>query len=128
MTRSLEGGARGTFDRFADSTSLRWSVAGFGSRNYDDIIFVSAGPTLGTGFFKNAGTTQRVCAELSLDGEGGLIHWFVKYAFVDATFRSNLKIASPNHPDAVDDQIQVTPGDRIPSIPQIRRRSVSTTT
>jgi iron complex outermembrane recepter protein len=118
VTRSVEAGARGALDSLAGLTSVRWSVAGFGSRNRDDIIFVSAGPTLGTGFFKNAGTTQRVGAELRLDGDGGPIHWFVKYGFVDATFRSSFKVASPNHPDAVDDQIQVTPGDRIPSIPQ----------
>jgi outer membrane receptor protein involved in Fe transport len=118
ITRSFEAGARGTLDSLAGLTSVRWSVAGFGSRNQDDIIFVSAGPTLGTGFFKNAGTTQRVGAELLLEGDGGPLHWFVKYGFVDATFRSSFKVASPNHPDAVDDQIQVTPGDRIPSIPQ----------
>jgi iron complex outermembrane recepter protein len=118
VTRSVEAGARGAIDNLAGLTSVRWSVAGFGSRNRDDIIFVSAGPTLGTGFFKNAGTTQRVGAELSLDSDGGPVHWFVKYGFVDATFRSTFKVASPNHPDAVDDQIQVTPGDRIPSIPQ----------
>jgi outer membrane receptor protein involved in Fe transport len=117
VTRSFEGGARGSLDSLAGVTSLRWSVAGFGSRNSDDIIFVSAGPTLGTGFFKNAGTTQRVGAELWLDGDRWPLHWYVKYGFVDATFRSSLKIASPNHPDAVDDQIQVTPGDRIPAIP-----------
>ncbi len=118
VTRSVRGGRPGRLDNLAGLTSVRWSVAGFGSRNRDDIIFVSAGPTLGTGFFKNAGTTQRVGAELSLDGDGGAVHWFVKYGFVDATFRSSFKVASPNHPDAVDDQIQVTPGDRIPSIPQ----------
>ncbi len=118
VTRSFEAGARGGLDRLAGVTSVNWSVAGFGSRNSDDIIFVAAGPTLGTGFFKNAGTTQRVGAELSLDGDGGPVHWFVKYGFVDATFRSHLTIASPNHPDAVDDQIQVTPGDRSPSIPE----------
>jgi outer membrane receptor protein involved in Fe transport len=118
VTRSFEAGARGHLDRFAGVTSLRWSVAGFGSRNYEDIIFVSAGPTLGTGFFKNAGTTQRVGAELRLDGDAGPVHWFVTYGFVDATYRSNLTIASPNHPDAVDDQIHVSPGDRIPGIPQ----------
>jgi outer membrane receptor protein involved in Fe transport len=118
VNRSFEAGARGGLDRFAGLTSVHWSVAGFGSRNDDDIIFVSAGPTLGTGFFKNAGTMQRVGAELSLDGDGGPVHWFVKYGFVDATFRSHLTIASPNHPDVVGDQIQVTPGDRIPSIPQ----------
>jgi outer membrane receptor protein involved in Fe transport len=118
VTRSFEAGARGRLERFAGLTSVRWSVAGFGSRNFDDIIFVSAGPTLGTGFFKNAGTTQRVGSELSLEGDAGPVHWFAKYAFVDATFRSTLEIASPNHPDAVAGRIRVTPGDRIPGIPQ----------
>jgi outer membrane receptor protein involved in Fe transport len=56
--------------------------------------------------------------ELGLSGDAGPLHWFANYAFVNATFESNLSIASPNHPDAVDGQIDVKPGDRIPGIPQ----------
>lgn len=119
VSRSIELGARGKLPDAGGITSLNWSVAGFGSRNYDDIIFVSAGPTIGSGFFQNAGITQRVGTEVGLNGTAGPVRWHVNYAFVNATFQSHLSIASPNNPAAdAGGEIHVEPGDRIPGIPQ----------
>ncbi len=118
VSRTVELGARGSLPDIDGLTSLNWSLAGFGNRNYDDIIFVSAGPTVGSGFFQNAGITQRLGMELGLNGASGPVHWYANYAFVDATFQSHLSIASEVNPSAVSDEIQVKPGDRIPGIPQ----------
>jgi outer membrane receptor protein involved in Fe transport len=118
VSRSVELGARGRVADLGDMAPINWSLAAFGSRNFDDIIFVSAGPTIGSGFFQNAGITQRLGVEAGVNGKVGDVRWYVDYAFVNATFESNLSIASPNHPLAVDGEIPVRPGDRIPGIPQ----------
>jgi outer membrane receptor protein involved in Fe transport len=49
---------------------------------------------------------------------------YANYAFVDATFRSALKLSSPNNPAAdANGDVQVQPGDRIPSIPPHRLKA-----
>ena len=119
VSRSVELGARGSLPDVDGITSLKWSAAAFGSRNYDDIIFVSAGPTVGSGFFQNAGITQRLGTEVGLRGTAGFLRWYLNYAFVNATFESHLTISSPNNPAAdANGEIMVEPGDRIPGIPQ----------
>ena len=117
VSRSVEVGLRGRLANMAGGV-IEWSVAGFGSRNFDDIIFISAGP-IGTGFFQNAGITQRVGAEFGLNGVHGPFQWYANYGFVEATFESHLRVSSPAHPLAdAGGEIQVLPGDRIPGIPR----------
>lgn len=118
VNRSVEMGARGRFNAFDGEIPVNWSAAIFGSRNYDDIIFVSTGAGSGGGYFQNAGITQRLGSELQLNGTAGSFDWFVDYTFTRATFESNLTIASPFNPAAnANGDILVKPGDRIPSIP-----------
>ena len=104
---------------------LSGSVAAFGARNYNDIIFV-AGERVGTGYFRNAGQTQRVGAELALRGDLGPVQLYAGYTFMRATFESALSLPSPEGPDDDDDgdddddegaSQSVKKGSRIPGLP-----------
>lgn len=44
--------------------------------------------------------------------------WSLDYTYLDATFRESFAVMSPNHPGAVDGEIAVESGDRLPLIPQ----------
>jgi outer membrane receptor protein involved in Fe transport len=127
VSRSVELGARGRLGASSKRPLLQWSLAGFGSRNYDDILFV-AGSRVGTGYFRNAGQTQRVGLELGLSGAVGVLRWQASYALLRATFESALLLPGSAHPfamsagaDDADDEasavIAVEPGDRIPGLP-----------
>jgi len=114
--RTLEAGLRG--EAAAAGMEVRWSLAAFRTRNSDDIIFISAGPIIGTGYFDNVGATERRGVELSVSGEAGRVGWYASYAHVRATFRSAFAIQAPDNPEADEDgEIPVEPGDRIPGVP-----------
>ncbi len=73
--RSVEAGVRGKLGaRGLRRSLLEWSLAAFGARNADDIVFV-AGSRVGTGYFRNAGSTQRLGAEAAIGGEVGPLEW-----------------------------------------------------
>ena len=65
ITRAIETGFRGVtnFDKF----NINWSSIGYLTKNYDDIIFVSSGTGLSSGYFKNFGETQRLGLDLSFN-------------------------------------------------------------
>ena len=134
VNRGVEAGLRGVVGD-AKRPQLAWSLAGFGSRNFDDIIFI-AGSTVGTGYFQNAGETQRVGLEVDLSGRVGALQYYLGYALVHATFESELELPGGAHPDSEGDDaadaddadaddddddeggsIEVEPGDRVPGIP-----------
>ena len=118
VNRSVELGAHGKVKAWDGKAPIAWSADVFGSRNYNDIIFVSQGAGSGGGFFQNAGITQRLGAELNLNGTVDDFTWYLDYAYIRATFESNLTISSPFNPGAnANGNILVTPGDRIPGIP-----------
>jgi iron complex outermembrane recepter protein len=141
VTRGLEAGMRGEFGGTHARPTLSWSVAGFGSRNYDDIIFV-AGSRIGTGYFRNAGQTQRIGLELGVTAQAGPLRAYASYALLQATFESTLVLPGAANPgsriepqvEAPGDEpgdeeqeleqeeeeggvIDVEPGDRIPGLP-----------
>ena len=95
-----------------------WSAAAFRTTNEDDILFISAGALTNEGFFDNIGRTRREGLELSINAQAGeRVAWFANYSFLDATFRENLAVPSPNNPAAVDGEIPVEIGDALPLIP-----------
>lgn len=95
-----------------------WSVATFRTSNEDDIVFISAGALTNEGYFDNVGQTRRQGLELSISGQASeRITWFSNYSFLDASFREHLAIPSPNNPAAIDGEISVKPGDKLPLIP-----------
>jgi len=125
VTRAIELGVRGQHGRTRVGASARprysWSVAGFGSRNFDDIIFV-AGSQIGTGYFRNAGQTQRVGLELAGAANLGSIEAYASYTLLRATFETALFLPAAPNPGVAQGaqegaEIPVERGDRMPGIP-----------
>ena len=117
MAASVEVGARG---RFSIPWDVVWSLAAYRTRIRDDILFVASPDLLGTGFFQNAGDTQRVGLDFELTGTGEDLGWYVSYGLVHATFESSLVLPSDrgaNDAANQDGELQVYPGDRLPGIP-----------
>jgi outer membrane receptor protein involved in Fe transport len=113
VAQTLEAGVRGRFG------TGRWHAGAFRTTNEDDILFISAGALTNEGFFDNVGQTRRDGIEINLSGDiGDRIDWSVDYTQLAATFRERFAVASPNNPAAVDGEIAVEPGDRLPLIPE----------
>lgn len=119
VTRSVEVGGRLARELDAD-TALSASLALFVARSREDILFV-AGSRVGTGYFRNAGTTQRAGLEATFSARLGELDAYLHYQFLRATFESSLLLPGANHPDATTtpegDVIAVEAGDRIPGLP-----------
>ncbi len=113
VARTLEFGTRGSW------RGVHVSAALFRADNRDDILFISSGVLTGSGHFANVGHTRRQGADLLLQGplpRGG--SWSVAYSLLDATFRTPFSAPAPDHPDAVDGEISVRAGDRLPLLPK----------
>ena len=113
VAKTLEGGLRG------DWSSGDWHTGVFRTTNEDDILFISAGALTNEGFFDNVGKTRRDGIEVNVNGQSGnRTTWFLNYTLLDATFLESLAFPSPNNPTAIDGEVAVAPGDRLPLIPQ----------
>ena len=113
VAKTYETGVRGDWD------GGNWHAAVFRTTNDDDILFISAGALTNEGFFDNVGETRRDGFEANLSGAAGeRVTWSLDYTYLHATFREDFAVTSPNHPEAVDGEIAVENGDRLPLIPQ----------
>ncbi len=116
VTQTVEAGVRGNL-----SDNLRWNLGVFRSINTDDILFVAEG-TGSQGFFTNFGKTKREGAEFGLaSATGNRFSWAFDYSYVKATFESEACIVSESNSTSGQcgsDGILVTPGNRIPGIPE----------
>ena len=83
IARSIEGGVRGRWA--AAGGDVDWSVATYRTRVNDDILFVASPDLIGTGFFQNAGDTQRVGLDVGLSGRTARLGWYASYGLVEAT-------------------------------------------
>jgi iron complex outermembrane receptor protein len=117
VAQTVETGAKGNVA--FDGVTLDWSADVYATRNQNDIIFESSGPTIASGFFANVGNTQRIGSDIAVDAQWQDFDFRASYAFVDATFESPFTDPSENNPAAdVNGNIYVTAGDRIPAIPR----------
>lgn len=120
VSKTIETGARGKL-----SDRVGWSLGLYNTDLHDDIQFISAGTgALNAGFFQNVGKTRRRGAEAGLQLASGAWSFLANYSFVRATFESSFLVTSPSNTSAADldgdgedDDIQVSPGNRIPAIP-----------
>jgi iron complex outermembrane recepter protein len=115
-TTSGELGVRGAAGR------SHWSAALFRSDSDDDIVFVSSGASTSLGFFRNVDATRRQGLELAASGRRDRFSWRGSYTYVEATFRDRLMLSSPHHPEGIDSEIAVAPGDRLPGVPRHQLR------
>jgi iron complex outermembrane recepter protein len=109
IARTYEFGLRG---KLPLGDELLWNLALFRTDLKDDIMFIVA-ETGGAGFFQNVAKTRRQGVEVGLQGRWKWLKYFVSYAFIDATYRSDETLASVTDPNGV----QVKTGDHIPGIP-----------
>ena len=113
---TYEAGLRGK-SPLADG-HFEWKAGLFRTDSDDDIINL-ASFIQGRGFFQNVPGTRRQGAELSAEYKSERWLVYAGYSYIDATYRFNGTLASPNNPSAdADGNIFVTSGDRIPGIPQ----------
>ena len=114
VARTIEAGIRGTIG------NARWDASLFRTINEDDILFISAGALTNQGFFDNIGKTRRQGVELGLKGHSmnKRLNWFTSYTHLDASFRENLKLPSANNPFAINGEVDVKNGDRLPGLPE----------
>ncbi len=117
VTRTLEAGARGSFEN-----NLHWSVGWFRGENDNDLLFVASEQT-GFGYFTNFGRTRRQGAEIDLNGKIGHLTLGGGYTFLNATYQSSQTLDGGSNSSndgglGLDGNITVQPGDRIPQIPQ----------
>jgi iron complex outermembrane recepter protein len=118
VSRTFEAGLRGKFTMPQLPGRFDWSAGVFRATNDHDILNVPSDIT-GLGFFENIGRTRRQGVELALKYTEERWSAYARYSFLDATFRSDITLASPNNPFAdANGDIFVHPGDRIPSLPR----------
>jgi outer membrane receptor protein involved in Fe transport len=115
IAKTFEAGVRGQI-----APSLNWHVTAYQTTLQDNILFISASAgSPNTGFFQNVGTARNQGVELGLSGSAGRLTFGVGYSYINAQFRTAFTEQSPNNATAdANGDIQVSPGDRIPSIPQ----------
>ncbi|MBI1394828.1 MAG: TonB-dependent receptor [Betaproteobacteria bacterium] len=118
ISRTYEVGTRASVSNFG------LSLAVFRTDLRDDIQFVSSQSTT-LGYFANVGNTRRQGVELSANTHVGRLALSASYTYLNATFETPFILNSPNNSSAADlngdgnaTEIQVSPGNRIPNIPE----------
>lgn len=119
VTRSTEAGVRG------GSGGFRWQAATYRAINRDDIAFI--GTSTSAGYFTNFGKTRRMGAEVGAEAAIGALSWRLGYGYARATFAASACLPAENNSTrgtdsrctvaGQDDEIFVSPGDRIPGVP-----------
>lgn len=121
VARTLEAGIRG-----GRESHTSWRAGWFRAQNNNDILFVSSTST-GFGYFKNFGETLRQGAEVSVNSHFSRVTVGGGYTFLRATYESREIVdGSSNSTNdsaatgapGMDGTIALTPGDRIPLMPQ----------
>ena len=113
VSKTFEAGINGKL-----MNNIGYSFSVYRSQNSDDIQFISSNPGTGQGNFLNVGKTRRQGLDLGVNGKlGSTFKWNVGYSFVKATYESPFKVASEVNSSAVNDEIQVRPGNELPGIP-----------
>lgn len=127
VAQTYEVGMRGAIADGPSGSRFAWQTALFQTTNEDDILFISAGELTNQGYFDNVGRTRRRGLELSISGRvGSNVEWFANYTYLQATFLEDLSLPSPNNPNAIGGEVQVSSGDHLPLLPkQVAKSGVS---
>ena len=118
VSHTYETGLRGNFGLPTLAPGrFTWNFGLYRTDLTDDIYGVATSTS--AGFFENVGATRRQGIESGLAYHGENWSVYGKYSLVDATFESSFTLPSPSNPFAdANGNIQVSPGDHLPGIPQ----------
>lgn len=121
VSHTIEAGFRGTRDLGPEFGALSWKLGAFRTDNKDDILAIPSPVLQGYGYFQNVGSTRREGFEAEVNLKARRFELYASYTFVDARFRDAVQLGS-NSPsaDEVTGNIQVLPGNQIPSVPRHR--------
>ncbi len=118
LSQTTELGVRGTIPNALDG-QLTWNVSAFRTLLENDIFGIAT--SVSQGFFQNIGDTRREGFEAGIGYHGERWSAYANYSFVRATFQSALTVPSPSNPFQDENgDLAVTPGDRMPGIPENR--------
>ena len=113
VTKGIEIGARGRIN------SHQWEATIYHFTNVDDILFVSTGTGVSSGYFKNFGETERQGIELNFNSKlasiFGELNIFSNYSLLSATYQTAHTLPAANHPSGNNN---VEKGDTIPGMPK----------
>jgi outer membrane receptor protein involved in Fe transport len=117
VSHTLEAGLRGTQD--LSIGSLGWKLGVYRADNTDDILAIPSPVVQGFGYFQNVGSTRRQGIEAEATLKANKLQLTASYTFLDARFLNALQVGS-NSPfaDPSTGNIQIVPGDQIPSLPR----------
>ena len=117
ITRGAELGIRGIYS--IGNYNINLNTIGYFSQNSEDILFVSSGTGLSSGYFTNFGKTHRLGLDFSLRAEKnnskkGFKSSIFNYSYLKATFQNAQTLPAANHPNGAND---IKAGDIIPGMP-----------
>ncbi len=122
VTKTWEAGTHGLLPN-----GVRWNAGVFRAENNDDILFVAAPANTQFGYFKNFGKTRREGVELGASRKAGAFTMGANYTWLNATYQSSETINAVGNSSndtaaagdkGLDGNVRITPGNRIPLIPQ----------
>jgi iron complex outermembrane receptor protein len=120
VAQTFEAGLRGQQVLPNDWGAVGWKAGIYRTLSSNDILNIPDPFLQGFGYFANVGDTLRQGLEAQINYRKGPFTLRATYAYIDATFRDYVTLAS-NSPSAnANGFIQVTPGDRLPLIPAQR--------
>ena len=118
VSHTYETGLRGNFTMPETLPGrFTWNFGLYRTDLDDDIYGVAT--SLSAGFFENVGATRRQGIESGIGYKDDRWSVYGNYSLVDATFQTSLTLPSPSNPFAdANGDIQVSPGDHLPGIPE----------
>jgi iron complex outermembrane receptor protein len=122
ISHSSELGLRGRLAALpALNGALNWNFSIFRTIVYDDIHAIAVSHA--SGFFSNIGDTRRQGIEVGVHFRAPRWSAYASYSLVEATFLTAQSFPSPSNPlQNANGDIQVSPGDHLPGIPENRAK------
>jgi iron complex outermembrane receptor protein len=115
--QTYEVGFRGALPNFYDGGLVNYKIGAFRTDLTNDILSLATPGNAARGYFVNVPATRRQGVEVGLEYVSDWLSVYANYALIDATFRFNGTLSSPNNPLSDDGAIFVVPGNKVPLIP-----------
>lgn len=115
--RTYEAGFRGLLPNVYDGGLVSYRIGAFRTDLTNDIIQLATPGNAARGYFVNVPATRRQGIEVGAEYTAERLSLYANYALIDATYRFDGVLSSPNNPFADDGAITVRPGNQIPLVP-----------